>query len=231
MTYDRNALLELIQQGALVEVEGRTAHDEAGLDFLLSIAVSDEPSEEALKGHEDEITLTPGSALYSPDGLLPPIGEGPKWCVPGDFQLYLEPSDAEQADGKLVREILVGSWREPSDDDFEFAQGCFLDDSLWDSVVGAAQREALRLDQQIGKLAEGVHPDERLPRAETWLAERANWQTEVEQLRGYIAMLEGKLSAATELPRADSAPPASETDPIVESPPIAEPAPAKAKGK
>lgn len=46
MTYDRNALLELIQQGALVEVEGRTAHDEAGLGFILSAASASEPARE-----------------------------------------------------------------------------------------------------------------------------------------------------------------------------------------
>lgn len=39
------------------------------------------------------------------------------------------------------------------------------------------------LEKQVGELPEGVHPDERKPRGETWLQERANWQSEVEALR------------------------------------------------
>lgn len=42
------------------------------------------------------------------------------------------------------------------------------------------------LEEDIGELPEGAHPDERKPRAETWLQERANWQIEVEMLRNKI---------------------------------------------
>jgi hypothetical protein len=45
-------------------------------------------------------------------------------------------------------------------------------------------KEQIRtLEDQIGYLPDGVHPDERKPRAETWLRERENWQAEVEALR------------------------------------------------
>lgn len=42
------------------------------------------------------------------------------------------------------------------------------------------------LEKQIGEVPEGSHPDERKPRAETWLKERTNWQCEVEALREKI---------------------------------------------
>jgi hypothetical protein len=38
----------------------------------------------------------------------------------------------------------------------------------------------------IGQVEEGQHPDESLPRAESFLKERANWQSEVEALREKI---------------------------------------------
>lgn len=43
------------------------------------------------------------------------------------------------------------------------------------------------LEKDVGELPSGAHPDERKPRAETWLQERANWQIEVESLRKKIA--------------------------------------------
>jgi septal ring factor EnvC (AmiA/AmiB activator) len=38
----------------------------------------------------------------------------------------------------------------------------------------------------IGQVEEGMHQDEALPRAESFLKERANWQSEVEALREKI---------------------------------------------
>ena len=40
------------------------------------------------------------------------------------------------------------------------------------------------------------HPDEALPRAETWLKERANWEDEVRRQRDCIRDLEARLAAA-----------------------------------
>lgn len=42
------------------------------------------------------------------------------------------------------------------------------------------------LEKQIGELPDGAHPDERKPRAETWLKERENWQSEVNNLRDKV---------------------------------------------
>lgn len=56
--------------------------------------------------------------------------------------------------------------------------------------------EQLRnLNDQIGYLPEGTHPDERNPRGQTWLQERANWTAEVEQLRRHSAELERQNAA------------------------------------
>jgi cytochrome c556 len=42
---------------------------------------------------------------------------------------------------------------------------------------------AKQLEDLIGQAPEGSHPDEQVPRAETWHAERVNWKAEVERLR------------------------------------------------
>ncbi|WP_395144845.1 hypothetical protein [Armatimonas sp.] len=70
MKYDRNALLEKIQGGELVEVEGRTAHDEAGLDFALAAAgvVPGEPS----------APLVPEEAIVPEVPEEPPLDDVPK---------------------------------------------------------------------------------------------------------------------------------------------------------
>lgn len=39
---------------------------------------------------------------------------------------------------------------------------------------------------KVGKLKDGQHPDEIKPRAETWLKERENWETEIAALRANI---------------------------------------------
>lgn len=68
--------------------------------------------------------------------------------------------------------------------------------------VGRALNEAdgkvRRLEAEVGALPEGAHPDEAKPRAETWLAERANWAAEVESLRAEVARLRAALE---ELPK------------------------------
>ena len=45
----REALLEKIQAGELITIEGRTAHDEAGLDFLLAAASAPAPKAQKTK--------------------------------------------------------------------------------------------------------------------------------------------------------------------------------------
>lgn len=51
-------------------------------------------------------------------------------------------------------------------------------------------QENQALKAQVGDLLPGEHPDEALPRAGTWLAERRNWQAELEQVRAHNAELE-----------------------------------------
>jgi len=41
-------------------------------------------------------------------------------------------------------------------------------------------------ENKIGNLKDGDHPDEIYPRAETWLKERDNWASEVNQLRKQV---------------------------------------------
>lgn len=60
------------------------------------------------------------------------------------------------------------------------------------SIVTKLKEQVRDLNDQIGYLPDGVHPDERNPRAATWLAERANWQSELAQLRERVKELEGK---------------------------------------
>ena len=50
------------------------------------------------------------------------------------------------------------------------------------------------LEAERGTLPDGAHPDEAKPRAETWLAERANWTAEVERIRAWVAVLETQLA-------------------------------------
>lgn len=51
-----------------------------------------------------------------------------------------------------------------------------------------------QLRAEIGSPPEGSHPHEAKPRGETWHAERANWTSEVEQLRQRVAELEQVVS-------------------------------------
>lgn len=79
MKYDRNALLEKIQGGELVEIEGRTAHDEAGLDFALAAAgvVPEEPST-PLVPEEPLVPLAPEEPLVPVVPEVPPLDDVPK---------------------------------------------------------------------------------------------------------------------------------------------------------
>lgn len=46
------------------------------------------------------------------------------------------------------------------------------------------------LDGLIGKPPPGAHEDERYPRSQTWIQERANWINEVEALKDFVRVLE-----------------------------------------
>ena len=52
--------------------------------------------------------------------------------------------------------------------------------------ICSAERD--RLKEDVGVLPPGAHPDEARPRAESWLYERANWESEVNALRQECAM-------------------------------------------
>ena len=58
----------------------------------------------------------------------------------------------------------------------------------------ALRSRVAELEAERGTLPDGAHPDEAKPRAETWLAERANWTAEVERIRAWVAVLETQLA-------------------------------------
>lgn len=63
-----------------------------------------------------------------------------------------------------------------------------MDDDFNTNLLHSHERYAEEYyKNKVGVLAEGVHPDEINPRAETWLKERGNWEAEVNQLRKYIS--------------------------------------------
>lgn len=107
-----------------------------------------------------------------------------------------------------MREILVGSYRNPADDDNDDPAhlGTFIPDSEWDAVVADVHRERLRLIGEIGFDPTIERPDESKPRGETWLAERSNWQTEVAGLKGYITQMEAQLAAPAPAPTPSALP-------------------------
>lgn len=189
------------------EEQYRQAH---GLDIpeadasakLSSSFAESEPS------HETTITLLPGVAVYRPDGLPPVTIEGggglAAWYAPGDFQRYLQPGEPETETSGLVREILVGSYRNPADDDNDDPAylGTFVPDSEWDAVVGDVHRGYLQLVEEIGFDPAVERPDESKPRGESWLAERAHWEAETAKweadfvgLKNQVRELEAKLAA------------------------------------
>lgn len=205
------------------EEQYRQAHgldlETAGLDTDEADASAESlDSAESEPSNETTIQLLPGSAVYRPDGLLPVIIEGesagelgssaPVWCVPGDFHRYLQPGEPDTADSGLVREILVGSYRSPADDDNDDPAylGTFIPESEWDAVVGSLHRQCLHLIAEIGFDPSIERPDESRPRGETWLAERSNWETEVAGLKEHIASLEGKLAAPAPAPAPSALP-------------------------
>ncbi|MBB6053268.1 hypothetical protein [Armatimonas rosea] len=224
--------LYLVLTGILTFASGTTAlkgavisHEQleteaADIDFLLGNAAIEPHDPEATSSVEtdqnitqDETTiqLLPGIAVYRPDGLLPVLIEGestPTWCVPGDFQRYLQPGEPETRASGLVREILVGSYRSPADDDNDdpACLGTFIPDSEWDAVVAAVHRERLQLIEEIGFDPTIERPDESKPRGETWLAERSNWETEVVGLKEHIASLEAQLAASAPAPAPSALP-------------------------
>ncbi len=144
-------------------------------------------------------SLSPGSALFVPTGDEPTTGDSlfGYWVAPGDFRLFLQPGESGTRSDGLVRELLVGAYRTPEDSDFEFDQGTFIPDSEWDAVVGAVHRECLQLRELIGEIPEGAHPDEIKPRAASFMAERANWETEVAALRTSESDLRATVASLT----------------------------------
>ena len=238
---DREALLEEIRAGRMVTICGRTAHDEAGVDFLLSLsaealAPAPDPTsatEAPLEGtpqHETStFRLDPGSAVLRTDGMLPIVIEGgesaPVWSAPGDFVLFLEPGEDEHTG--LVRELLVGSFRSPENSDFEQSQGVFFTDPEWEFVSGSRKNRIFELETQIGFLAGTEQLADQRPRAESWLAERAAADAEKARMDADIASLKDQLAAASELIKELQAPiaPASQPESAPESQPAPEPEP------
>jgi hypothetical protein len=217
----KEGLMAILASGKIVVVDGRTAHDEAGIDFLLSVSpeapieASDTPeadaSMELLGSAESELTnettvpLLPGVAVYLGPGASTPFSDGPKWCAPGDFQCFLE--EGGDANPGQFRELLVGPFRAfDLDNDHELPEGTFLDELGWDSVVGRLRREIIALSEQIGIPAFLEQPDESKPLCGTWLAERSSWETEVERLKEHIVLLEGKLAVPAPAPAPSALP-------------------------
>ena len=153
------------------------------------------------------IRLDPGSAVLRTDGLLPIVigsfgaapGEGgqpaPTWCASGEFVLFLEAGEDEHAN--LVRELLVGPYREFNDtSDHELTPGNFLTDPEWDFVVGEPRTHVMQLVQEIGFDPEVERPDESKPRGESWLAERASADAEKQRMDAELSALKEQLAAA-----------------------------------
>ena len=150
--------------------------------------------------HETSIfMLTPGSAVYRADGMLPAVIESgepaPVWCLPGDFKLFLEPGEDEHAN--LVREILVGSFRKFDDrNDHDIEPGNFYTEPEWDSVVGEPRTHVMQLVQEIGFDPKVERPDESKPRGESWLAERASADAEKQRMDAELSALKDQFAAA-----------------------------------
>jgi len=237
MTHDRQALLERIQGGELVEIDGRTAYDEAGLDAILGTAPTDqaEGQENQAEGqgtNTDETTepivLSRGSAVLT--AVLPAIGEGtePRWSAPGDFTQYLQFGHPSEGDGQLaglVREILVGDWRSWTEGDASVERGEFLAagdvEQLRRAIAGDYQAIIEELRLQIGITPREAQTPEELPTGGSWLAERASWKQTVDALTARVAELE-LLAAAPKTE--DGAPKTEATAPTEPEPaPVIEP--------
>ncbi len=196
-----------------------------------------EIGEAVLEGtpQHETIFLTPGSAVYRADGLLPAISEsgefGPTWSAPGDFVLFLEPGEDEHTG--LVRELLVGSYRHPEDSDFEQSQGVFFTDPEWDFVSGSLKNRIFEMETQIGFLAGTEQLADQRPRAESWLAERSAADAEKARLDAEIAMLFNQLTAASarikEIEAQLAATPNSEPELTPEPEPVVSEIPPKTK--
>lgn len=174
------------------EAQYRQAH---GLDIPEEAETSDaEPdgSEKDQNNHETILVLTPGSAVFvygaSPD-------EPRRWIASDDFELFLQPGEAGTDSDGLVRELLVGGFRQPADDDFEHDQGIFVPDSEWDDVVGAVHRERLELVEEIGFDPEAPRPDESKPRGASWLVERADSDAQLADADAKLTDANAKLAA------------------------------------
>lgn len=187
-----------VEQAALLE--GMTAEDFALIENEMQgseakPAPAKSPSE-GFQDHETIPTLSPGSALFVPDGRLAALGEGAKWCLPGDFALYLEAGEDDNS-GR-VRELLVGPFREFDDPgDHDRTPGNFLTDPEWDYVVGGARTEVMHLVQEIGFNPLEERPEDSKPRGESWLAERAAADAKAAELESRVAELTSRLAELT----------------------------------
>lgn len=109
----------------------------------------------SLEGNSENETirsLFPGVAVFSLNG---PYNDGDgepnaQWSLPGDFQRYLQPGEPDTRASGLVREILVGSYRNLADDDNDDPAylGTFIPESEWDAVVGL-QSKIRELEGQL----------------------------------------------------------------------------------
>lgn len=240
---DREALLEEIRAGRMVAIGERTAHDEAGVDFLLSLsaeALAPAPdlasaTEAPLEGtpqHETStLRLDPGSAVLRTDGMLPIVIEGgesaPVWSAPGDFVLFLEPGIGE-LEGK-VRELLLGEWREPAEGDSERLPGVFFTPEYLDNYRQDLESALRALAQQIGIDLESEQLPEQMPRGKSWLAERADadatLRSTIDSFEEQIRDRDKRIGALQDLLSGESATPESQPEPASESQPAPEPEP------
>ncbi len=161
------------------------------------------PTKENSQHETSTFRLDPGSAVLRTDGLLPALIEGsqsgPLWCLPGDFKLYHQSEyESDQPTGKW-RDILVGPMREIGDDEplIEGTAGAFFTVDELLAEFGDDRKRVFELQQLIGELPEGAHPDEIKPRAASFMAERANWETEVAALRASESELRTALADLT----------------------------------
>ena len=190
-----------VEQAALLE--GMTPED-----FALVVASLDDPQvgiDQKTNQNETTASLLPGIAVFIGPGHSIPFSEGARWLTSGEFKCYLELGEEDNAG--LYRELLVGPFRNfDLDNDHELPSGNFLTDPEWDFVVGEPRKQVFQLIGEIGFDPYAERPDESKPRGETWLAERSNWETEVERLKEYVKELEGKLAATATAPASSALP-------------------------
>lgn len=186
-----------VEQAALLE--GMTLEDFALLESQTAPTTPENQPLEGTNTDEATLLLTPGVSLFVHDGGFDANGPSGHRITPGDFKLFLE-GGGDAYPGQ-VRELLVGKFREFDDqNDHEHPEGNFLDDSAWDALVSPLEKQIIVLSEQIGILAFVEQPDEQKPRGESWLAERANAEIEIAELKDQLAAVQSEIAAAHVLP-------------------------------